>query len=106
MRSLTKCGSSNVQRTFSFFASQTLHNIKKLKKKSREAKDSAIFPFFILLHKRAKPIHPPYLLPHSARELKPILPLTLSLPSARELKPLTLTLRPPIRPYLRLPIGK
>ena len=40
----------------------------------------------------------------SARELKPILP-----PKARGfIKPLvlTLTLRPPIRPYLRPPIGK
>jgi hypothetical protein len=27
------------------------------KTKSGEAKDSVIFPFFILLHKRAKPIH-------------------------------------------------
>jgi hypothetical protein len=51
--------SSNVQSTFSFFASQTLHNIKNLKKKSGEAKDSAIFPLLILLHKRAKPFTPP-----------------------------------------------
>jgi hypothetical protein len=34
-----------------------------LNKNSGEAKHSVIFPFFILLHKRAKPIHPPYLLP-------------------------------------------
>jgi hypothetical protein len=46
---------------YKFFASQSLHNIKNLKKKSGEAKDSAIFPFFILLHKRAKPIHLPYI---------------------------------------------
>jgi len=30
-----------------------------LKKKSGEAKDSVIFPFFVLLHKRAKPMLPP-----------------------------------------------
>jgi hypothetical protein len=30
-----------------------------LKKNSGEAKDSVIFPFYFLLHKRAKPIHPP-----------------------------------------------
>ena len=29
-----------------------------------EAEDSVIFSFFILLHKRAKPILPPYLRPH------------------------------------------
>ena len=29
------------------------------KKKSGEAKDSVIFPFFVLLHKRAKPMLPP-----------------------------------------------
>ena len=32
-------------------------------KKSGEAKDSVNFSFFILLHKRAKPIHPPYIHP-------------------------------------------
>jgi hypothetical protein len=75
--------SSSVQSTFSFFASQTLHNRFFLKKKSGEAKDSAIFPFFILLHKRAKPITPPY--PHPP-------------PKARGfIKPLVL----PIRPYFK-----
>jgi hypothetical protein len=33
-----------------------------------------ILAFFFLLHKRAKPALPPYLLPHSARELKPFTP--------------------------------
>jgi hypothetical protein len=37
---------------------------KNLKKKSGEAKDSVNFSFFILLHKRTKPILPSYLLPH------------------------------------------
>jgi hypothetical protein len=47
---------------FLFFPCNHIINIKK-KSFSGEAKDSAIFPFFILLHKRAKPIHPPYFLP-------------------------------------------
>ena len=34
----------------------------------------ANFSFFIFPHKRAKPIHPPYLIPHSARELKSYTP--------------------------------
>jgi hypothetical protein len=38
-------------------------NIKKKFSFSGEAKDSVIFSFFILLHKRAKPAPPPYLLP-------------------------------------------
>jgi hypothetical protein len=33
------------------------------KKKSGEAKDSVIFPFYFLLNKRAKPMHPPYIHP-------------------------------------------
>jgi hypothetical protein len=32
--------------------------IKKFKKKSGDVNDEASFSFFILLHKRAKPIHP------------------------------------------------
>jgi len=60
------------------------------KKKSGEAKDSAIFAFYFLLHKRAKPILPPYLLPHlRARTQTLYSPLTFSLTSARELKPFT-----------------
>jgi hypothetical protein len=59
-----KLVSSDGSRVISFFASQSLHNRKKLKKKSGEAKDSVNFSFFILLHKRAKPILPSYLLPH------------------------------------------
>ncbi len=55
--------SSSYWPVYNFFASQSLHNIKKFKKKSGEANDSVIFPFFILLHKRAKPIHPPYIHP-------------------------------------------
>jgi hypothetical protein len=38
---------------------------KNLKKKSGDVNDEANFSLFILLHKRAKPIHPPYLLPLS-----------------------------------------
>jgi hypothetical protein len=34
------------------------HIINKKKTISGEAKDSVIFPFYFLLHKRAKPIHP------------------------------------------------
>ena len=45
------------------FINFLLHNHfiteNNLKKKSGEAKDSVIFPFFILLHKRAKPMLPP-----------------------------------------------
>jgi hypothetical protein len=117
--------SSNVQSTFSFFASQTLKNLKK---KSGEAKDSAIFPFFILLHKRAKPFTPPVASPSLPRALSlwlnrvkdstnPYSPLTYPLPSARELKPLLPPyphpppkargfIKPlvlPIRPYLNPP---
>ena len=43
----------------SFFASQTLHNRKILKKKSGDVNDEANFSLFILLHKRAKPYTPP-----------------------------------------------
>ena len=39
----------------SFFASQSLHNRKKFKKKSGDVNDEVKFPFFFLLHKRAKP---------------------------------------------------
>ena len=46
-----------------FVASQSLHNTNFLERKSGEAKDSAIFAFFFLLHKRAKPAPPPYRLP-------------------------------------------
>ncbi len=38
-----------------------IHDLKKiLKKKSGDVNDEANFSFFILLHKRDKPIHPPY----------------------------------------------
>jgi hypothetical protein len=54
------------------------------KKKSGEAKDSAFFPFSILLHKRAKPILPPGRANSkpspSARTQTLYSPLTLSLP--------------------------
>jgi hypothetical protein len=36
---------------------------KKLKKKSGDANYEAYFSFLFLLHKRAKPIHPPYIHP-------------------------------------------
>jgi hypothetical protein len=45
-----------------FFPCNHIINIKN-KSFSGEAKDSVIFSFFILLHKRAKPIHPPYIHP-------------------------------------------
>jgi hypothetical protein len=45
------------------FASQSQHKYKIIIFFSGEAKDSVIFSFFILLHKRAKPIHPPYIHP-------------------------------------------
>ena len=102
-----------------------------LKKKSGDVKDEANYSFYILLHKRAKPIlspyplplsiyppilsnsqsHiPPYLLPHSPRELKPytppyLLPLPTyppiphTPPTERELK----TYTPPSYPSLRPP---
>jgi len=82
--------SSDYWTVFYFFASQSLHNRIFLKQKSGEAKDSAIFAFYFLLHKRAKPILPPYLLPHlRARTQTLYSPLTFSLTSARELKPFT-----------------
>ena len=67
-----------------------------------------IFPFF-LLHKRAKPILSPYLLPHFPHELKPYTPPLY--PSLRPLStnPLKRSLsNPPYRQYKRdltLPIG-
>jgi hypothetical protein len=45
------------------FASQSHHKYKITFFFSGEAKDSVIFSFFILLHKRAKPIHPLYIHP-------------------------------------------
>ena len=64
---------------------------KKIKKKSGDVNDEVKFPFFFLLHKRAKPILPPYLLPHlRARTQTLYSSLTFSL-----------TRRPPIRPFLR-----
>ena len=66
--------SSNVQRTFSFFASQTLHNINFFKKKNpAKQKTAQFFPFFFCF----------------TRELNPYSPLTYTLTSARELKPFT-----------------
>jgi hypothetical protein len=52
------CTTTTYWTLFSFFASQSQHFITEnfKNKKSGEAKDSAFFPFFILLHKRAKPI--------------------------------------------------
>ncbi len=52
-----------ISRLFSFSGEVITSQILKKKSFSGAAKDSAIFPFFILLHKRAIPIHPPYLLP-------------------------------------------
>ncbi len=43
---------------------------KNLKKKSGDVNDEANFSLFFLLHKRAKPLLPPYLPLPSARELK------------------------------------
>jgi hypothetical protein len=91
--------SSSLQSFFSFFASQSLHNRKKLKKKSGDANDKANFSFFFLLHKRAKPFTPPLPYPSPPRALSlclnrvfdstnPILPPYLLPPS------------PPICPYL------
>jgi hypothetical protein len=87
--------SSSYWTLLSFFASQTLHNRKNFKKKSGDVNDEANFSFFILLHKRAKPIHPPYLLPHSARELKPYTP---PFKDFVFIKPLVLLLSPPTYP--------
>ena len=83
---------------------------KKFKKKSGDVNDEANFPFFILLHKRAKPI-----LPLGARTqtlyspLTSILTLTLRLEPLGSIKPLVLPIRPylnppspsPIRPYFK-----
>jgi hypothetical protein len=58
------------------------------KKKFGDVNDEANFSFFILLHKRANPILPPYLLPHLRARTQTYTPP--SYPS----------FRPPIRPYL------
>ena len=73
--------SSSYWPVYNFFASQSLHFITEifLKKKFGDVNYEANFRFFILLHKRAKPIHPPDLT--SARELKPCTP-PLPSPSA------------------------
>jgi hypothetical protein len=67
----------------------------------------ANFCFFILLHKRVKPILPPYLLPHSARELKPYTPPLPSLSAHLSVHTLHPT-HPPIPPptHLRQDLSK
>ena len=56
--------SSSYWTVYKFFASQSQRKYKIIIFFSGEAKDSVNFSFFILLHKRAKPILPSYLLPH------------------------------------------
>jgi len=63
-----------------------------LKKKSGDVNAEANFSFFILLHKRAKPIHPAYLLP---------LPTYPPIPHTPPTHPPT---HPPIHPSLQTPI--
>jgi hypothetical protein len=46
--------SRSIWSVYPFFASQSLHNKKKFKKKSGDVNDEANFSFFILLRKRAK----------------------------------------------------
>ncbi len=46
--------SSSYWPVYNFFASQSLHNRFFFKKKSGDVNDEVNFPFFILLHKRAK----------------------------------------------------
>ena len=83
------CVSSSFCTVQSFCTSQTLHNRIFFKKKSGDVNDEANFSLFILLHKRAKPILPPYPHPHlHARTQTLYSPLTLTLTSAHELKPL------------------
>jgi hypothetical protein len=62
-----------VSSPFSLFL---LHNhiINKKKSFSGDVNYEANFSFLFLLHRRANPILPPYLLPHSPRELKPYTP--------------------------------
>jgi hypothetical protein len=55
--------SSSERPVYKKIASQSLHNKKKFKKKSGDANYETNFPFYFLLHKRAKPIHPPYIHP-------------------------------------------
>jgi hypothetical protein len=59
------------------------------KKKSGDVNDEANFSFFILLHKRAKPILSPCLLPHLRARTQTLY------------SPLTFSLRSPIHPSLR-----
>jgi hypothetical protein len=67
----------------------SLHNINFLKKKSGEAKDSVIFCFFILLHKRAKPIQPPYIHPSAHLSTHTSTPLPYATPRVEDsIKPL------------------
>jgi hypothetical protein len=56
----TYSSSSDWRTVFKEFASQSLHNRFFFKKKIRPSKRQRIFPLFFLLHKRAKPILPPY----------------------------------------------
>jgi hypothetical protein len=67
--------SSSSRAFFLFFPCNQIINIKK-KSFSGEAKDSVIFPFYFLLHKRAKPIHPPYIHPsaHLSTHTSTLLP--------------------------------
>jgi hypothetical protein len=63
---------------------------KFLKKKSGDVNYEANFPFFFLLHKRAKPAPPPYLPSHPpARTQALYSPFTFPLTHPRELKPYT-----------------
>ena len=97
-----------ISRAFIFLL---LHNhiINKTKKIFlRRCKLRSKFSLFFLLHKRAKPLLPPYLLPHSPRELKPYTPPLSSRSPTRAnsartqtlYSPLTFSLYQPIRPYL------
>jgi hypothetical protein len=53
------CESSIYQPLFKKIASQSHHKYKIIIFFSGDVNDEANFSFFILLHKRAKPIHPP-----------------------------------------------
>ena len=85
--------SSDYWTVYKFVASQSLHNTNFLERKSGEAKDSAIFAFFFLLHKRAKPAPPPYLLPLPTYPPIPHTP-PIRLRAFRLYKTLVLTLNP------------
>jgi hypothetical protein len=86
--------SSDYWTVYEFVASQSLHNTIFFKKKNPAKQKTAQFlPFFFLLHKRAKPAPPSYLLPLPTYPPIPHTP-PIRLRAFRLYKTLVLTLNP------------